>query len=112
MKTRLFLILGLILLLSGCRSHYPVAQQSGKEDIAYLLFVSPNKYANQYVTVVLDDEKTFQAKVVKAKKSNRKGTAYAISTGRRGINVEYKGISIYKKELFISTQETKIIMLP
>ena len=27
-------------LLMGCRAHFPVAQESGKEDIAYLLFVS------------------------------------------------------------------------
>ena len=35
--------------LAGCKA--PVAQQSGKEDIAYLLFVSPNTYAGKKVIV-------------------------------------------------------------
>ena len=30
----------LVVLLTGCKANMPVAQQSGKEDIAYLLFVS------------------------------------------------------------------------
>ncbi|MBB4045337.1 hypothetical protein [Bacteroides reticulotermitis] len=112
MKTKLLLMVGLVLLLCGCRAHYPVAQETGKEDMAYLLFVSPNVYANQYVTVTLDDQTKFEAKVVKAKKSNRRGTSYAISTGRKKINVESGGKIIYQKEIFVSTQETKIITLP
>jgi hypothetical protein len=112
MKLKLIFALGLVLLLCGCRAHYPVEQQSGKDDIAYLLFVSQKDYANKHVTVSLDGENTFEAKVVKAKDSYRKGTSYAIATGRRKINVEYKGNSIYNKEIFVSTQETKIITLP
>ena len=37
MKLKLLFALGLILLLSGCRANYPVAQQSGKDDVAYFL---------------------------------------------------------------------------
>lgn len=112
MKLKLIFALGLVLLLCGCRAHYPVAQQSGKDDVAYLLFVSQKEYAKKYVTVTLDGEKTFEAKVIKAKDSNYKGASYAIATGRRKINVEYKGTLIYNKEIFVSTQETKIITLP
>ena len=112
MKLKIIFALGLGLLLCGCRSHYPVAQQSGKDDVAYLLFVSQKEYAIIHVTVTLDGETTFEAKVVKARDSYRKGTSYAIATGRRTINVEYKGASIYNKEIFVSTQETKIITLP
>lgn len=112
MKFKLLFMLGFVLLLSGCRSHYPVAQQSGKEDVAYLLFVSNKKHANKNVTVTLDGKNTFDAKVVKTKDSNRKGTSYAISTGRKKINVVYNGITIYNKEIFVSTQETQIITLP
>ena len=113
MKLKLLFALGLILLLSGCRANYPVAQQSGKDDVAYLIFVSHKEYAKKKVTATLDDgEKVFEAKTVKAKDSYRKGTSYAIATGRRRINVEYRGISIYNKEIFVSTQETKIITLP
>lgn len=31
------MIAGLAALLCGCKAHYPVAQESGKEDMAYLL---------------------------------------------------------------------------
>ena len=63
-------------------------------------------------SVMLDGKKPFEAKVVKAKNANRKGTSYAVSTGRRKINVTYNGKVIYSKEIFVSTQETKIITLP
>ncbi len=112
MKIKILFTLGLILLLSGCRANYPVAQQSGKDDVAYLLFVSPKEYANKYVTVSIDNANTFEAKVVKSRNSYTKGSSYSIATGRRAINVEYKGRSIYNKEIFVSTQETKIITLP
>lgn len=112
MKTKLWMIVGLIALLCGCKAHYPVAQESGKEDMAYLLFTSPDKYAGKEVTVMLDGKKSFEAKVVKAKNANRKGTSYAVSTGRKKINVIYNGKSIYSKEILVSTQETKIITLP
>ncbi len=103
---------GIVLLLCGCRAHYPVAQESGKEDVAYLLFISPAKYKGEYVTVTLDDKTTFHAKVVKAKKSNRRGRAYAVATGRRSIRVQQDGTVLYKKEIMLSTQETQIITLP
>lgn len=112
MKKKVFLLSAMVLLLGGCRAHYPVAQESGKEDMAYLLFVSPQKYAGKTVIVTLDDRNAFDAKVVKTKKSNRRGTSYAVSTGRRKINVEFEGNSLYKKEVLLSTQETQIITLP
>ena len=111
MKTKLLLTCVVVMLLCGCKSNYPVAQQTGKEDVAYLLFASPEMYAKKYVTVTLDDL-TFDAKVVKSKNANRKGTSYAISPGRRKIKVEFEGALLYEKELFISTQETKLITLP
>lgn len=112
MKTKLWMMVGLVALLCGCKAHYPVAQESGKEDRAYLLFISPDEYAGKEVTVMLDGKKTFEAKVVKDKNANRKGTSYAVSTGRKKINVVYNGKSIYSKEIFVSAQETQIITLP
>lgn len=67
MKARLWMIVGLVALLCGCKAHYPVAQESGKEDMAYLLFTSPGEYAGKEVTVMLDGKQPFEAKVVKAK---------------------------------------------
>lgn len=112
MRLKLLLMLGILVLLCGCKASYPVAQSGGKEDVAYLLFVSPKEYVGKHVDVIIDGKTTFEAKVVKAKKSKWKGSAYAISTGRRKINVTYKGKSLYKKEIFVTTQETQTITLP
>lgn len=100
----------LICLFAGCKA--PIAMQSGREDMAYLVFVSPKTYWNKEVNVSIDNETNFSAKVVKAKRSNRWGRQYGISTGRRNLKVSYEGTVIYQKEIFVSTQETKVITLP
>ncbi len=100
------------LLLGGCRANFPVAQQSGKEDIAYLLFVSQKQYKGKLVQVKLDNAAPFDAKVVKAKKANRRGSQYGVGVGPRQISVSCEGKNIYQKKIFLSTQEVKQIMLP
>lgn len=115
MRTRIScLLFALSCLLIGCKSSYPVAQQSGKEDMAYLLFVGPKDvYGNGSKFVQVDvDGNTFDAKVVKPKTSNRKGTQYGIAPGRRNITIRFNGETVYSKQLFLSSQETKIITLP
>lgn len=109
---KLLILFALPLLLFGCKANFPVAQQSGKEDIAYLLFVSGNKYANKEIQVSVDDAQPFIAKVVKQKKSNRRGTQYGVGTGNRSLKVTCDGNVIYQKRLFLSTQEVKQIILP
>jgi hypothetical protein len=109
---KLLVLFALPLLLSGCKANYPVAQQSGKEDMAYLLFVSPDEYAGEDVQVTIDDAQPFTAKVVKQKNANRKGTQYSIATGTRSLKVSSNGKIIYQKKLFLSTQEVKHIILP
>ncbi len=115
MKTRILVALvAFISLLLGCKSSFPVAQQSGKEDMAYLVFVGPkDTYGNGSKLVQVDvDGNTFDAKVVKPKVANRKGTQYGVATGRRNVTVKFNGNTVYQKQLFLSTQETKIITLP
>lgn len=110
----LFLSFAFVSLLVGCKANYPVAQQSGKEDMAYLVFVGPLKtYGNgsKPVQVEVDGVK-FDAKVVKPKVANRKGTQYGVATGRRNLIVKFNGQTVYQKQLFLSSQETKIINLP
>lgn len=111
MKTRLFTLMASLTLLCSC-AHYPVAQQSGKEDVAYLLFVSGREHIGETVEVTIDDATHFDAKVVKASKANRKGTQYGVGTGRKAIVVKADGRPIYSKQIFLSTQETKTITLP
>lgn len=112
MKQGLIYVFLLALVLTGCRAHYPVAQQSGKEDMAYLLFVGQQEYGNKDVRVTIDESTPFTAKVVKAKKANRRGTQYAIGTGTRNIKVTCDGKTLYQKKIFVSTQEVKQIILP
>ena len=115
MKTKILITLFVIVcLLVGCKSSFPVAQQSGKEDIAYLVFVGPKEtYGNGSKLVKVNIDGTqFDAKVVKPKTANRKGTQYGVATGRRNVTVKFNGNTVYSKELFLSSQETKIITLP
>lgn len=111
MKKRLILF-ALPLLLCSCKANFPVAQQSGKEDIAYLLFVSPDRYAGEKVQVTVDDAQPFTAQVVTQKKANRRGTQYGIATGTHTVKVSYEGETIYRKKIFLPTQEVKQIVLP
>ena len=106
------LLFAIPILLTGCRANFPVAQESGKEDIAYLLFVSPNQYAGKEVQVKVDNTAPFTAKVVKAKKANRRGSQYGIAVGTRTLTVSYNSKNIFQKKIFVSTQEVKQITLP
>ena len=89
-------VFALPLFLTACKT--PVAQQSGKEDIAYLLFISPKEYADREVTVVLDNQKPFNVKVVKEKNAKRKGTQYGVKTGSRNIKVTSGDKILYQKK--------------
>ena len=115
MKRNLLLaLLAITCFLVGCKTSFPVAQQTGKEDMAYLVFVGPRQtYGNGSKLVQVDVDGTkFDAKVVKPKTANRKGTQYGVATGNRQITVKFNGETIYSKRLFLSSQETKVINLP
>lgn len=113
-KNLLFALLAITCFLVGCKTSFPVAQQTGKEDMAYLVFVGPRQtYGNGSKLVQVDVDGTkFDAKVVKPKIANRKGTQYGVATGNRQITVKFNGETIYSKRLFLSSQETKVINLP
>ena len=113
-KNLLFALLAITCFLVGCKTSFPVAQQTGKEDMAYLVFVGPRQtYGNGSKLVQVDVDGTkFDAKVVKPKTANRKGTQYGVATGNRQITVKFNGETIYSKRLFLASQETKVINLP
>lgn len=106
------MLFAVLLLLFGCKANFPVAQQSGKEDMGFLLFVSGKQYAGENVEVTIDGTTHFIAKVVKSKKANRRGNQYGISTGKRTLKVTHQGKTVYQKDIFVSTQEVKQIILP
>lgn len=90
--------------LFGCSGQSPcktlLAHQSGKEDMAYLLFVSPKECAGKEVTVSLDNQKPFTVKVVKEKSAKRKGTQYGVKIGPRSIKVTSGSKTLYQKKIF------------
>lgn len=100
----------LCLLLQGCKVG-TVASTQGLSDQAYLVFISNSKY-NKPVQVALDGSTTFNAKVFKDGKWNIKGDTYAVATGNRRLVVTSNGETLYDRNVFLSTQETKKIMLP
>lgn len=112
MKKVLMYFFAVTLLLTGCKANFPVAQQSGKEDMAFLLFVGQKEYGGKNVEVSIDNAEPFIAKVVKSNKANRKGTQYGIGTGTKSLVVKYDGKTLYQKKIFVSTQEVKQIILP
>ena len=113
-KLSIVLLCVTAVLLSACRSHLPVAQQSGKEDVAYLLFVSQSgEYHKKDLTVSVDDQ-SYTAQGWKAKTSNRRGTQYTAPTGTHQLTVKDSatGKTLYSKKVFLSQQEVKTITLP
>lgn len=108
----LFLCAVAALTIWGCKANYPVAQESGQDDVAYLIFVSASNAGNKDVNVTVDGKTTFQARTVKSKKANRRGTQYSVQTGKRQVKVTLDGQTLYDKYVFLSSQETKVITLP
>ena len=102
MKTKIILFLSVLVLLVACKTSYPREQQSGKEDVAFLLFVSYKQYVNKPLT----------GKALKNRKATYKGESYAVKPGARDIIVRSGNDVIYSKKLFLSPQETKQIKLP
>ena len=112
-KKHLLLILCVIAaLFTGCKANYPVAQLSGEDDLAYLIFVSASDSRNKDVEVYIDDKTNFTARTVKSRKSNRRGTRYSVQPGKRKLKVVHDGKTLYEKYVFLSPQETKKITLP
>lgn len=109
---KLLILFALPLILFSCKANFPVAQASGKEDMAYLLFISSQQYAGKDVQVTIDNAQPFTARVVKGKKSNRRGIQYGVATGARSLKVSCDGKILYEKKIFVSTQEVKQIILP
>ncbi|MDR3653448.1 MAG: hypothetical protein P4L34_10845 [Paludibacter sp.] len=105
----LFIAISLILLTScgGIKT-----SSSGLEKESFLEFIgSPSNYSGG-VDVSVDNKTTFNAEVYNDKASRVKGKVYAISTGQHVISVTYKNRVIFNKQIFLSTQETKKILLP
>ncbi|NVO11566.1 MAG: hypothetical protein HXX16_16505 [Bacteroidales bacterium] len=109
MKNIILYIAISMLFIASCTGVKTVA--TSLENEAYLEFIAnPNNYKGG-VDVNVDDKIHFNAEVNADHLDRPKGKVYAISTGTHTISVSYNNREIFKKQIFISAQETKKITL-
>lgn len=107
---RKFLLLCGVLLAIGCTG--VKSTTSGLENEAFLVFLGDPENYDAGVEVTIDEETSFSAQVQKKHSDRPKGKVYAISTGQHLVSVLHNNEVIYQKRIFVSTQETKKIILP
>ena len=109
MKKTFFIITIGLLFLTGCGIK---TVSTGLENESFLEFIGkPSRYFGG-VDINVDDKSTFKAQVKKDHAKRLKSKVYAIPTGTHTITVSYNNTVIFKKQIFVSAQETKKIMLP
>jgi len=110
MKRTLSIITIGILFLTACTGVRTASR--GLENESFLEFIgNPDNYSGG-VEVMLDDKAPFIAEVGNDNAGRVKGKVYAISTGKHIVKVTYKNNVLVKKQIFVSAQETKMIVLP
>ena len=109
MKNKLKILVALSIFLVGCGGISNTVR--GLDDVAFLEFVGNSDTFKEGVQVVVDGKPSFDAKVYKDKVTRVKGNVYSISKGKHEISVSYQGKIIFKQQVFLSTQETKKIVL-
>ncbi len=110
MKKIIFILFAGVLVLAACTGVKSLS--SGLESEAYLKFIGNTKLYENGVEVTVDDKIVFTAQVVDDAKKEPAGNVYAIAPGKHTVNVKYNDNVIYSKLIFISTQETKKVILP
>jgi hypothetical protein len=114
MKKRILILLSAVLFLSSCGGIK--TSTFGLENESFIEFIGrPSDYSDG-IDVKIDENISFKAVVNKDSKRNvvkaKGGKAYVISTGTHTLIVSYKNNVILKKQIFVSAQETKKIILP
>ena len=110
MKNTIYALAVGLIFLSACTGLKTTT--SGLESEAFLEFIGAPSNYNGGVDVNLDDKNTFTAEVNKDHADRPKGKVYAITTGKHSLTVSYKSKVLFKKQIFVSSQETRKIMLP
>lgn len=99
-----------LIILTNCTGVKTVT--TGLENESFLEFIGKSNIYKDGVDITIDDKTTFKAEVNKDHTDRPKGKIYAISTGTHVVTVTYNNNVIFKKQIFISAQETKKIILP
>ncbi len=96
--------------ITGCTSVKTVTKELENQSFIELIG-NPDNYLGG-VNVTIDDKSTFKAEVNQIGIKRSDSTIYAISTGKHIVKVKYNNNIIYTKQIFVSAQETKQIILP
>ena len=83
---------------------------TGLNNEAFIEIIGKPSQFSGGVDVKIDDKLNFKAQV-KKDKDIAKGSVYAISTGNHTIVISYNGNMIFRKQIFVSSQETRKIIL-
>jgi len=110
MKIAKYLILPLFVLLISCGGTKTSSQGLNNESFLEIIG-TPSMYSND-VDVVVDDNKSFKAKVYKDKVGRMRGEVYAITIGKHLIKIYSENKIIYNQQIFVSSQQTKKIIIP
>jgi hypothetical protein len=112
MKKSLIYIIGLFLVVTSCTHIRSLSSGIENEGFLEFIYSNPKQTYEGGVNVSIDEKTTFIATVNKDKIKSSKGNIYSISSGTHTISVSYKGEILYKKQVFISSQQTIKIKLP
>lgn len=110
MKKLIVIFSACIFLFTACTGVKTLS--TGLESEAYLKFIGDKNVYEYGIEVTVDDKKTFVAQVVNDNTKAPTGNVYAITPGKHIVKVMYNKSIIYTKTVFVSTQETKKIILP
>jgi hypothetical protein len=109
MKKILFFTI-IMTLLIGCDVTKTVSR--GIENQAFLLILgTPSNYPNG-VEVVIDEKTKFNAEVQKNRDKVKHLRLYGISSGKHKVSILKNNKNIYEQIIFITSQQTKKIILP
>lgn len=109
MKKIIFIILSLIFATS---CGITKTSSSGIENQAFLLIVGTTSNYPNGVEVILDDKTRFIGEVQKDYMRVKDVRLYGISTGRHDVSIMHNNKVLYNKVIFVTSQQTKKIILP
>ena len=110
MKKLIFVFVIGLLILTACTGVRTLS--TGLENESFLEFVGDQDEYSGGVDVTIDDEITFKAEVNKDHADRPKGSVYKISTGVHLVTVSYGNNVIFRKQIFVASQETRKVILP